>query len=231
MSCNTFRSCLLFATLLLANAPLAASQSDRWLFRVYLDDREIGFHEFSVSQRDGRQVVDIAAEFDVKFLFFNAYSYDHHNEERWVGDCLDTIEALTNDNGTQYAVSGHSSESGFEVRVNLEKTHLKSDCLRSFAYWNPVILESKVLLNSQTGEVVDVNVVEHGDVTYDLGPNRMPAEKFTIEMEGGPIHLWYSRGNRNWLALEAETEGGRTLRYVPENLPAHELGNTRLVMD
>ena len=86
MATERILSRFLGAFLLLATSvPLMAEDSDRWVFRVYLDDREIGFHEFSVTDRDGGQDVEISAEFDVKFLFFNAYSYDHRNLESWAG--------------------------------------------------------------------------------------------------------------------------------------------------
>jgi hypothetical protein len=215
----------------LAEASLATESTDRWYFRVYLDDREIGYHEFVVMEREGGQTVEITADFDVKILFFNAYSYDHVNEETWTGACLEGIEASTSDNGTDYAVSGRSSGDGFLVSVNRNSTRIGSDCVRSFAYWNPVILESESLLNSQTGEVVDVTVREHGLVTLNIDSQPVAAEKFTLEIDDGPIHLWYSPGDRRWLALEAQTDSGRMLRYVPMNLPWTKAGDTRLVMD
>jgi hypothetical protein len=217
--------------LLTTSVPLMAGDSNRWLFRVYLDDREIGYHEFSVTDREGGQDVEISAEFDVKILFFNAYSYDHQNLESWTGDCLARIDASTNDNGAKSAVSGQSSANGFVVNVNQDDAVVGADCVRSFAYWNPVILESETLLNAQTGELVDVVIRNHGADMVQVGSDQLPAEKYTIEMRDGPIHLWYSPGARQWLALEAATEGGRMLRYVPMVLPLSESGNARLVMD
>ena len=219
------------ALLLTASLPLMAGEPDRWLFRVFLDDREIGYHEFTVTDREGGQHVQISAEFDVKFLFINAYSYDHQNRERWAGNCLEKIDALTNDNGAEHAISGQSSGSGFAVSINRVDTLIDSDCARTFAYWNPIILESDRLLNSQTGEWIDVAIEKRGADLLQIGPNRIPAEKFTIVMKGGPIHLWYSPGTQHWLALEAQTEGGRMLRYVPVVLPAKATSTIRLAMD
>lgn len=221
-------ACLLFAA---ASAPLQAAQADHWLFQVYLDDRKIGYHEFTVTPRDGGHAVETQARFDVKFLFFNAYSYDHRNRETWAGDCLQDIDAVTNDNGTEYLVSGQSRANGFMLQVNRDSAPIQAQCVRSFAYWNPVILDAQRLLNSQTGEVVDVTVRPEGAVTLDIGPHRVAAEKYTLELEDGPIRLWYSPGGRHWLALEAETDGGRTLRYVPLELPWNAVTQTRLAMD
>lgn len=212
-------------------APLWADAGDRWLFRVYLDDREIGYHEFFVRDRDGGHQVEISARFDVRILFFNAYSYDHRNQETWVGDCLQDIESRTNDNGDEYLVTGENRTGDFMLAVNLDESRIDDGCVRTFAYWNPVILESTRLLNAQTGELIDVTVQAAGAETLDIGPHSVASERYTIEMKDGPIHLWYSPGGRHWLALEAVTEGGRTLRYVPQVLPWNIVGETRLAMD
>lgn len=212
-------------------APLVADDADRWMFRVYLDDREIGFHEFSVVERDGRRDVRINARFDVKVLFFNAYSYDHRNRETWAGNCLEGIEAVTNDNGDEYRVTGASRTSDFLVAVNRDEAQIDNGCIQTFAYWNPAILDAERLLNAQTGEFVDVTIRADGPETLEIGPHRVPAERYTIEMTDGPIRLWYAPGGQHWLALEAETRGGRTLRYVPLALPWNAVGEKRLAMD
>lgn len=215
----------LFAT------PLAADDADRWLFRVYLDDREIGYHEFSVTERDNQRIVETSARFDVRFLIFNAYSYDHRNRETWSGECLLGLESVTDDNGTEYRVTGEAGANGFLLEVNRDAEKIGSDCVRSFAYWNPAILDAQRLLNSQTGEMTPVTVRATGADTLEIGPHRVAAESYTIETGDGPIRLWYSPGSRHWLALEAETAGGRTLRYVPLILPWNAVGDTRLAMD
>lgn len=204
---------------------------DRWVFRVYLDDKPIGFHEYLVSEQSGGRQVEIKAEFDVKFLFFSAYSYVHRNTESWSQNCLRDIEAVTDANGEQFRVYGQHAENGFRIQTADESGTLESECIRSFAYWNPVILESERLLNAQTGEILDVTVVPLGPDSLTVGANRIPAEKYLIEMSEGPIKLWYSTESRKWLALEAPAKGGRTLRYEPVVLPGQSGENIELAMD
>jgi len=212
-------------------APALADDADRWLFRVYLDDREIGFHEFAVRDLGGRREVEVTARFDVRILFFNAYRYDHRNRETWYDDCLEGIESTTDDNGDAYRVNGRVDAGDFVLETHIEAARIDAPCVQTFAYWNPAILEAERLLNAQTGEWVDVAIRPEGAVTLDIGPHRVAAEKYTIEMDDGPIRLWYSPGGRHWLALEAETAGGRTLRYVPLALPWNAVTEHRLAMD
>ena len=214
------RRILPLALALLVAAPLQANEVEQqWTFRVYLDDREIGFHEFRISGEEELRQVEINAQFDVKILFFNAYQYVHRNFEQWNGDCLEEIESQTNDNGTLLTVSGESTPASFEIETNETAATVNAACIRSFAYWNPVILDSDRLLNSQTGELMNVTVKNAGNDTIQFGNSALEAVKYTIETGDGPISLWYTPDREHWLALEAPAKGGRTIRYEPIILP------------
>ena len=209
----------------------AHGQEDRWVFRVLMNDKEIGYHEFRVLGPKENRRVEINADFDVKVLFINAYSYDHENTEFWTGNCLAGIDSFTNDNGAEFLVKGERTADSFVVSTQEDKARISAECVQTFAYWNPAILDSNRLLNSQTGEFIEVNVVDGGPDTLELGPNRIAARKYTIEMKDGPIRLWYSPDTDRWLALEAPAKGGRTIRYEPLVLPVGAVGDPRLAMD
>lgn len=46
----------------------------------------------------------------------------------------------------------------------------------------------------------------------------MNAKRFELEAEGRRIAIWYGPSGE-WLGLESEVEGGRTLRYVLAEWP------------
>ena len=75
------------------------------------------------------------------------------------------------------------------------------------------------MLNSQTGEIVDVTITGRGEETLMVDGRPVSSKRYEIEMEEGPITLWYTSDTYQWLALQAATEGGRTLRYEPVQLP------------
>lgn len=198
----------------------ATAQQQLWRFKVSLDKREIGFHDFVVTRQGAQNTVEINADFDVKILFINAYSYDHDNREIWKDGCLQQIESETDDNGDLLKVVGENVTDGFTIITNagMPRT-IGSPCVRSFAYWNPVFLESSQLLNSQTGEIVDVTITGQGEDTLMIDGQPVPSTRYEIEMDEGPITLWYTRDSSQWLGLQAATEGGRMLRYEPVQLP------------
>lgn len=218
---------------LVANTSMAAEQEveQEWRFRVMLDDREIGTHEFRVNPLGEGKHVEINASFDVKLLFFTAYSYRHSNIERWEDGCLKAIESITDDNGTEYRVEGQARDEGFVVDATGDDDTVGPACTRSFAYWNPEFLDSSQLLNSQTGEIVDVEISRQADEVLQVDGQPVAAERYALEMADGTISLWYARESGQWLALEAPARGDRVLRYEPIELPFQLNGSGPIAME
>jgi hypothetical protein len=81
----------------------------------------------------------------------------------------------------------------------------------SFAYWDPRILRATRLLNSQTGELVPVDIRPWGVESVEVLGRRQVAERHRIAGKDLQIDLWYADGR--WVALEALAAGGRVLRY------------------
>lgn len=181
-------------------------------FDVYLDDKPIGFHRFNIESDDsGTRSVTSVAKFDVKFLFFNAFRYRHDNLEIWKDDCLAEIDAETNSNGKETAVSGEQTVSGFAVRTG-EAVDTLPKCVMTFAYWNPSFLEQEKLLNPQTGEYLDVEVLERAEERVQIGDRELTAIPYDIRARGMEITVWYS-SDKQWLALESVAKGDRIIRY------------------
>ena len=196
--------------------PVSASQedSDEWKFTVFLNDDSIGYHHFSLSQSGDRAQLTTRADFDVTFLKIPLFSYEHENTEVWSDRCLERIDSTTDQNGDLYAVNGVRTGSGFRLK-NREGENTLPDCVSTFAYWDMEFLERSKLLNSQTGEYVDVKTDYLGESHIEIGDDRTAARHFRLTADDMVIDLWYSHGDR-WLALETLTSTGSVLRYVSD---------------
>jgi hypothetical protein len=204
----------------LAEEPLGTTNERAlWEFQVLLDGRDIGYHRFDIQDQDGVERVDIEARFEVEFMFITAYRYEHDNLETWQGDCLREIESSTDDNGKQYDIAGQAGDSSFALDRNDATENLDTPCLQTFAYWNPGILRAERLLNAQTGEWKPVTVESVGTGPFEVSGVPIAAEEYRLLIPDGAIRLWYQESNGQWLGLETETKGGRTLRYEPRLLP------------
>jgi hypothetical protein len=190
---------------------LPAAELNAWRFRVWLDEKEIGYHNFYLVENGDISQLHSEADFEYKLLFVKLYDYEHENRETWKGDCLQSIESSTDANGEPYAVSGHARSGEFELASNNGSATLP-ECVMTFAYWNPAFLKQDRLINTQDGEYLDIEVsapvLEQREVRGEL----LPSYRYSLEAGPLKLDLWYSTDDQ-WLALESEAQGGRKLRY------------------
>ncbi|MEI7869576.1 MAG: DUF6134 family protein [Candidatus Methylumidiphilus sp.] len=189
----------------------AGGNDDNWNFKVYLDDKPVGFHNFTVDGESKERKLKSTARFDVDFFIFNAYSYRHESNERWNGNCVAEINATTNDNGEKISVYGKAEQVNFHLTTNNAQSELPA-CVMTFAYWNPEMLTQKRLLNPQNGEYLDVEIKQIGQDTIKVRGENVPASHYRLKSEKFLIDLWYS-ADRRWLALDSTLENGRILHY------------------
>ena len=197
--------------LLLGSAHASTDDAREWRFTVYLDENPIGFHNFRVEDAAGDRVVASDAEFDVKFLFFTAYRYEHENRETWSSGCLEGLESRTDDNGELFRVRARKRDNAFVIDSRDGESEI-AGCVKSFAYWDPSFLTADRLLNAQTGEYLDVVVSDLGSDRVAVRGEERDARRYRITASGLTIDVWYSP-DREWLALASITDGGR-LSYV-----------------
>jgi hypothetical protein len=209
------RSHVLFAVISASAAFCASSStssSREWRFAVSLDGKPIGEHRFTARGSTDRAEVTSEANFNVRFLFIDAYRYEHQAHEVWRGDCLERLDARTDDNGEEIVVSGERAGRGFRV-TTAGVAAVMDLCVQTFAYWNPRILAATHLLNPQTGEYLAVHIQPLGP---DAAGEYQGAQHYRLSGGAGrqrlQIDLWYTEAH-DWLALESRTPDGRRLRY------------------
>ncbi|TNF98455.1 MAG: hypothetical protein EP297_07980 [Gammaproteobacteria bacterium] len=202
-----FLSLMLLTTGAFANT----SEVKRYNFKVFLEDKEIGSHRFTVTLFGEKTYVKSEASFDVKILFISAYNYQHTSNEEWQGECLRSIFATTDDNGEERFVHGQYDKEHLLLSTSIGKRKLDG-CIRTYAYWNPEYLRSQRLLNPQTGKLEPVNLELLGASLIDVRGETEQANRYRINNDKFKIDLWYS-DQKEWLALESTTENGSRLRY------------------
>ena len=214
---------LILATLS-ANA-LSQSASDEavWRFQVFIDDRDVGTHNFMVTTMENARKVTSEADFNVK-VFVNVFSYKHRNQETWQANCLANIESATRMNREKYAVSGQLENNTFVLADQADAD--LPDCVQTFAYWNPTILQASQLLNAQTGILEEVDIQPVGSETFAVNGVDLSASKYRINLETGYIDVWYDEQTDTWLGLETLTAEGNLVRYVPIQTPLQQGSTT-----
>jgi len=192
-----------------------AAAGNAWKFRVYLDDKEIGYHYFYLAEVGHTRQLKSVASFEYNLMFVRLFHYEHENNEIWNGDCLQSVDSQTDSNGKPFRVNGRREAGEFRVTANGGEESLP-ECVMSFAYWNPSFLEQSSLLNTQDGEFLEVEVSEPVLEQLEVGGAQLPSWRYHLAAGALKLDLWYS-ANSEWLALESEVRGGRTLRYVRDD--------------
>ncbi|MBD3671485.1 MAG: hypothetical protein HUJ29_12010 [Gammaproteobacteria bacterium] len=207
---------LMLSTLMLLSGQ-ALAQKQEWNFQVYLNDQKIGHHSFLVEADEGLERVISEASYDVKFLFVTAYTYRHTSLETWRNNCLVSIQSQTDDNGTKQYISGQLQTKAQPQLLRLsthDGNNEVSGCVKSFSYWNPTaVLDANRLLNSQTGEYVDIESEFVGSEAYKFGNKSIDSKHYRLSMEGYTIDLWYAADNDRWVGLESTTKSGAVIKY------------------
>ncbi|MEM8683547.1 MAG: DUF6134 family protein [Pseudomonadota bacterium] len=212
---------LVLLVLLAAGSAQATETVDAFEFDVFLDKKPIGYHSFELSREGDRTMLSTEAKFDIKVLFVTAFRYFHQNKEVWSGDCLVEIEAQTDSNGKVSSIAGQQADAGFELAVGDNRETLDG-CVKSFAYWNPSILEADSLLNAQTGEYEPVESRFDGEETLAIGGQKIETRRYRLTSRRGEILLWYAADGGQWLALDAPARGERRIRYEARDVPDAE---------
>lgn len=197
------------------SAPIA-----EWRFSALLDGSPIGTHRFVLRAGgdDGAvREVESTARFEVKLLGFVAYRYEHRTRERWRGDCLESIVAQTNDNGTVTDLRAHTTAGGLAVDVRRAGTGDRvpaseiAGCPMTFAYWNPGIASQRRLLDPATGRVENVTISTLPPATVEARGQSHRARGLRIAGLAHPIDVWYA--GDEWIGLDTTVDGGRRLSY------------------
>lgn len=192
----------------------AASTEDsvkEWKFRVLLDGKDIGHHDFTVVDTGLERRIESEAHFDARIFLLFHFQYRHSNAEVWRDDCLVAMTSETNTNGKTISLKGYRDTDAFIVATDQEEQRLP-ECVKSFAYWNSKILEEARLVNQQTGRYQEISISSVDSEFLTIRGESVLAKRYRLTGEKIDLNIWYSEAG-DWLQLESKVKGGRTIRY------------------
>lgn len=174
-------------------------------FNVFLDKKQVGTHIFDIQRKDVNIFVKSNMQLKGKFWGLVPFKYTHQSTETWKDGCLVGLESQTLKRGKTINISASSGQSGLTI-VNADKTEVIKGCTKSFAYWDYSKLEGNQLLNTENGQLVDVQIKSSNNQS-DAG------KSVVIQSSEADIKLGYS-ADGNWLWLKSQLEVGGLLHYI-----------------
>ena len=106
---------------------------------------------------------------------------------------LVALDSETDDNGTQHKLSAALKGAALQVEADGKPAQVDKNIIPA-SLWNPELVRQSVMLDTQTGQVMPISVVDGGSeqVTVESGP--APAHRYTIKGKFSQ-DVWYdSRG-------------------------------------
>jgi hypothetical protein len=200
---------LIIVSFLLATSQVVTAElegaSSRFLdFDVFLNDREVGQHQFELLQRGESTEVSSTMALDFKVFKIKRVKYLHQANEIWQSGCLVSLQSQTDKQGNAFAIEASTYEAGLVVQRPKE-TETLTGCVRGFAYWNPQWLQGDNLLNAETGINVPVVISSQISEKDSITHIKIASAKFDIDLQ-------YDAAGE-WLSLETELLIGGILRY------------------
>ena len=208
---------ILFFWLGLAAATEVASEaisdtnsSKKILFDVFLGKKRVGEHSFLFAPSSDGIKVQSRASFNYRLFNISLYKYEHFSEEDYDSEnCLvkmnsSTLTETKVRGSIRQKIAGERKDNGFLIMGSNEE-QLDKQCVMSFAYWNPKILEQTSLLNAQTGKEVKITVRELPEIGSGA--------KYSLAGENLNIEIQYSEKG-SWISLKSKIGKGRNLRYA-----------------
>jgi len=180
-------------------------------FDVLRNGDEVGFHRVSFRPAGDSLIVESEFSVEVKVLFFTAYRYRYTSTDVWRHGCLVSLEAKVEDNGTRSFVRANAENNRLTI-VGPSGVETADAGIFPTNHWHAGVLGAERVLNTITGKVADVRIVDDGVdwVTVDGEPQPVRRYHYTGDLENT---VWYDEHGR-WMKMRFAAEDGSTIEYI-----------------
>lgn len=182
---------------------IASSYGPQSAFTIKRNGKVIGSHSLMFEQTNDKLQVAVDSKIKVRILGIPVYSLSYGSVELWNGGQLDSVNAETIENGNQNVVEFSRSES--DPNAEFASNH-----------WHPGVLLSRLVFNTLTGEIEDVDIVRLGDETVEASSGQSyPCVRYRY-LYDKPVDSWYDSSGR-WIKLSFSAEDGSLIEYLRDS--------------
>jgi hypothetical protein len=183
---------------------------DRMDFTVYRNGTPVGRHTVGFTRQGPDLLVDTTFSVDVKLLFVTAYSFRYVATDRWRDGCLVDMQVAIDDDGTPSTVTARVENDTLKIvgpagsvtgPAELYPTH----------HWNAGVIGSEVILNTITGKVGAVRMIDRGSEQVLINGQMLPATRYayTGDLQN---EVWYDPQGR-WVKMQFNGKDGSSIEY------------------
>lgn len=206
MRANLFTAIAFSLTLGAPAAQAAVPDSGELAFDVYRNGDRFGSHVLTFEEDGETLHVTVDIDFRVGLGPIPLWRYRHDIRETWQGGELVALEASTRKDGRDMTVEAVRADNAtMVVRGEAFEGEGPSSIIPS-SYWNSALVERGRMLNTETGELMEISVEELGVEAILAGGEEIEATRYRLQ--GGPIpfDLWYDAEGR-WVKMSFTIDG------------------------
>ena len=174
-------------------------------FDVYRKGNAFGSHVLTFSQsEDGALIVETDVELKAGIGPLTLFKYELDTKEVWREARLVELSGRTNDDGDDLEVEAARAGDALMVDGTEYRGEAPADIIPS-SHWNIRQMYSDVMLSTETGELLEIDVEKVGRETVQVGSETVEAERYRLRSRLD-VDLWYDDAGR-WVKLAFEARG------------------------
>jgi hypothetical protein len=195
--------------------PLRAALPDarQIAFEVLRNGTPLGHHTVVFRREADDLHVEIDIRLEVKLLFLTVFKYRHRNHEVWRDGRLVAIDTETDDDGEAFRLRGQATEAGFAVEGSDGRFLAPADVMPT-SYWNRETVDRTLLLDTQRGRLIQVDITASGLETIAMQGRTVEARRYKVTGDL-TLDLWYT-GAGEWAKIAFVARGAQ-VGYVRRN--------------
>ena len=184
-------------------------------FDVYRGRSDFGVHEVRFSREGGDLLTETRIRLRAGFGPITVFRYEHDARARWNGDTLVSMTSRTLKDGDTFEIDARMedgalvtsgvAEDGREIAERFTSAILPS------SHWHAYPLAAERMLNTETGEAMDIQVSYVGREEIEADGGMIMADRYRLEGSLA-LDLWYDEDGR-WAACAFDARG-QSIRYV-----------------
>ena len=193
------------------NWAAAAAPADIQL-NVLRKGSPIGTHAIQFSQTGSTLNVTSQIDLRVKVAFITVYSYQQTANDDWENGVLVRTRIQTNDDGKETLVQAEARDGQLAVQGPSGSSTTQLGAMTDISFWNDAITQGPALIDSQTAELIKIQVEGGTKERITVRGQAVEARRFSMTgTKDRSGSVWYDDAGS--LVKAVVTTRGETLAY------------------
>lgn len=181
------------------------------VFKVLRDGDQVGFHRVVFRSEGDALIAKSEFSLEVKVLLFTAYRYRYISTDVWSHGCVVSVDATVDDNGDRSSVRANAENRRLTIAGPFG-IEIADAGIFPTNHWHAGVIGAERVLNTITGKVNDVRIVDDGVDWVQVNGEIRPVRRYHFT---GDLRktVWYDDDGR-WVKMRFTAEDGSTIEYV-----------------